>query len=92
MDINMFPLWAIILGGSSAALSRAGIRQGDMHFIVLTSIIYYADKAGEKNGYAQSKDGCACFLSLTPRSALWKSLQIHWEVHRLTFILLTELC
>lgn len=40
MDINMFPLWAIILGESSAALSRAGIRQGDIHFIDLTSIIY----------------------------------------------------
>lgn len=74
MGINMFPLWATILGGSSAALSRAGIRQGDMHFIALTSEIYHTDKAGKENRCVRSKDGCAHFLSLTPQSALWKSL------------------
>lgn len=90
MDINTPPLWAIILGGSSAALSRAGVRQGDMYFTALTSIIYYADRAGEEAGCVRSEDGCARFLLLTPRPALWKSLRIHRGVHRITFILLTS--
>lgn len=74
MDINMFPLWAIILGGGSAALSRARISHGDTHFIALTFVIYYTDKAGEETGCVRSEDGCARFLLLTPQSALWKSL------------------
>lgn len=80
MDINMFPMGAIILGGSSVALSRARIRHGDMQFIALTSIIYYVDKAGEETGCVRSEDGCVCFLLLTPPSALWKSLRIHWKL------------
>lgn len=66
----MFPLWAIVLGGSSAALSRAGIRQGDTRVTALASRFYYVRKAGEESGCVWSEGGHAHFLSLTSQSAL----------------------
>lgn len=63
MHINTFLLWAVTVGGSAAALPRARVRQGDVHFIALTSKIYCMDKAGE-----EIRDGCACFLLLPPLS------------------------
>lgn len=64
MDINTFLLWAIILGGRSAALSRTGIRQGDVCFIALTAITHYVDKAGEETGCVRREDGCSRFPSV----------------------------
>lgn len=69
----MFPPWAITLGGISAALSVAGIRQGQTHFIASISAIYHMDKAGEESGCVPREDGCAYFLLLTPLPALWES-------------------